>query len=481
MKKIVLFIFASFLCFSESSAQGFLNKLINSVSSRIGNNQSHNSNNGASFNNQNHTGTQPSNLIKNVTTEQPSQNNEKTVVLVADGSGNTKEEATKNALRNAIDQAFVTFVSANTKVLDDELIKDEIVTVSTGNIKTYKELSSIKTDGGYEVSVQATVSIDQLTKFAQGKGMQTELAGASFVMNMKMRELNKKNECTAIQHMIEKAKVIANNGLFDYKLEIGEPQLLVEGKYAIKIKLLICENDNTKSFYDFIYQTLGSLTLSEKEALEYCKTRIPFYCYNKHLMGGLCEIRNTDSFKYYRAYFYLRNKLPSLNGFGYHDERFVLYHLIFENALKYVIQDNLGTQVVCEKKYINIDTRQPNQTVWDYASNGKVKHFFAYSYIDKERDMVSVYEMLPYNRLLKYDKDYDSRKSDYLDILKRGCISLLFGFNDVFYFNPALDANGKERRRIEGPDVCFRQEFYLLYSEEELSRLNNITIERRMD
>ena len=160
-----------------------------------------------------------SNEVRSTSTE-TIQTNDKVVSLVANGTGSTKEEATKNALRSAIEQAFGTFVSANTAVLDDELVKDEIVTVSTGNIKTYNVLSSSQSSSGlYDVSVQAVVSIDQLTKFAQSKGMQTELAGASFVMNMKIRELNKKNEVAAIEHMIEKVMAIAQNGLFDYKLE----------------------------------------------------------------------------------------------------------------------------------------------------------------------------------------------------------------------------------------------------------------------
>ena len=75
------------------------------------------------------------------------QSNDKVVTLVVNGTGQTKEEATRNALRSAIEQAFGTFVSANTEVLNDELIKDEIVTVSSGNIVSYKELSLSENSG----------------------------------------------------------------------------------------------------------------------------------------------------------------------------------------------------------------------------------------------------------------------------------------------------------------------------------------------
>lgn len=58
--------------------------------------------------------------------------------LVVTGDGNTKENAVQAALRSAIEQAFGTFVSSNTQILNDELVKDEIATVTTGNIKNTK-------------------------------------------------------------------------------------------------------------------------------------------------------------------------------------------------------------------------------------------------------------------------------------------------------------------------------------------------------
>ena len=48
----------------------------------------------------------------------------KEVSLIVTGEGATKEEATNNALRSAVEQAFGVFVSANTEILNDELIKD---------------------------------------------------------------------------------------------------------------------------------------------------------------------------------------------------------------------------------------------------------------------------------------------------------------------------------------------------------------------
>lgn len=43
------------------------------------------------------------------------------VTLTVSGDGATKEEATNNALRSAIAQAYGVFVSANTQILNDEV------------------------------------------------------------------------------------------------------------------------------------------------------------------------------------------------------------------------------------------------------------------------------------------------------------------------------------------------------------------------
>lgn len=400
---------------------------------------------------------------------QEPQNNEKVVTLVVNGTGQTKEEATKNALRSAIEQAFGTFVSANTEVLNDELIKDEITTVSTGNIKSFKELSVSQTSNGlYDASVQATVSIDQLTKFAQSKGMQAELAGATFVMNMKMRELNKKNELLAIDHMIEKAKAIAKNGLFDYKLEIGEPQFAGNPNYSIKIKILFCENENTKLFYKTIYETLKALSLSEADKVKYQEANLGYYSYNKQL------IENDDV----ELSFFLRNKYQCYEGYGRYTD-FVAVHyagdyckypwimpMFVEATLDYVIKDNLSNEWYC--CIVNSRNREEKLiSVWKYGcKNDNSYHHFILS---------------PSERILTlngFSKDVSNYTEYDTSIMNYGS-----GSPDYFNFNPMErshygDRENKVKQR-QKTRIYFEQSFHVMYSEDELSRLKSITIEHR--
>ena len=389
------------------------------------------------------------------------QGNEKVISLVANGTGSTKEEATKNALRSAIEQAFGTFVSANTEVLNDDLIKDEIVTVSAGSVKSYREISTSQAASGlYDVSVQATVSIDQLTKFAQSKGMQAELAGASFTMNMKMRELNKKNEIAAIDHMIEKAKAIAQNGLFDYKLEIGEPTLTKDSKYAIRLRVLFCENANTKAFYETIYQTLQSLSLSPKERQEYSNAGLKIYRYNfqlDNLPDGNYMLRNL--YPYYHRGSGITRLLP----------------VIVENTTNYVIQDNLGNQITCMRR-----KSEPTTSVnplLDYISKGNST--CVWYYIDKENKFLRFYELRPKDRIALVNHGYDKYPAiPLMDFTGRYGM----GYNGIgtdVSFNPTIGRDGTANR-IDNPQrIYYYQEFFVLYSEAELSKLTSIKINHK--
>ena len=95
---------------------------------------------------------------------------EKEITLIVSGDGVNKEKATMTALRSAIEQAFGAFVSSNTKLLNDDLVKDEIVTISSGNIKKYEYLSELNVENKYLVTLKAVVSINNLIEFTKSKG-----------------------------------------------------------------------------------------------------------------------------------------------------------------------------------------------------------------------------------------------------------------------------------------------------------------------
>ena len=89
---------------------------------------------------------------------------EQLVDVVATGYGTTVREATKAALRSAVEQVVGTMVDATTLVENDKLIEDEILTYSAGMIASSKAIGEPKKspDGIYTVKVKASVKKSQL-------------------------------------------------------------------------------------------------------------------------------------------------------------------------------------------------------------------------------------------------------------------------------------------------------------------------------
>ena len=198
------------------------------------------------------------------------------VTLVTSGEGMTKAEATAAALRSAIEQSFETFVSANTTILNDDIVKDEVATVTSGNIKSYKELSCTKDHQGvYTVSVSATVSLGKLIEYAKSHGSSAEFAGQTFAMNQKMRALNKKNEQDALNNLIAQLKCLQND-IFNYNIKVLEPKhSKTNNLWGVNVNLTVTPSKNYTSFLNIIKETLSSLSLNKSEILSYEQNNIP--------------------------------------------------------------------------------------------------------------------------------------------------------------------------------------------------------------
>ena len=193
---------------------------------------------------------------------------DKTVILVVNGQGNTPEEAEKNALRSAIEQAFGAFISSKTEVLNDNLVMDQIVTVANGNIQKYEKISEIKlSNGNYATSLRVTVSVDKLRSFVQSKGISVEFNGGAFAMNMAMQEMYKENELIAWKN----TETIIHQlipSCFNYQLEISDP-FYTNGKYKVDLVISAVMNNNYKTVIDVLSKYLVSVSMSKMDADNY--------------------------------------------------------------------------------------------------------------------------------------------------------------------------------------------------------------------
>lgn len=233
------------------------------------------------------------------------------VSLVVSGEGKDKEDATFKALRSAIEQAYGTFVSANTTVLNDQLVADEIVSLSSGNIQKYEYVSENKMPNGNTfVTLSATVSIDKLVSFAESKGMEAELKGSLFAMNIKKMEFDKKAEEKAIENLCKQIEAMLSS-LFDYEIILEEPKKSEWSEaldYQVDYKIIVSPTKNILSFYDIMINSLDIIGLNDDEIKKYKSVNMNYYsCYKEqhdlrgfllftmgYIEQGFCHYLNTN-------------------------------------------------------------------------------------------------------------------------------------------------------------------------------------------
>ncbi len=208
------------------------------------------------------------------------------VSLVVSSKGTTEEEARTNALRSAIEQAFGTFVSSRTEILNDDLVQDQMVSLSNGNIKKFETLSSLylPEQKSHLVTLNATVSLDKLTSFVQSKGYNdVSFDGGGFAMNLKIQNLNASAETVALENLLEQGLTLSAS-FFDRELNVGNPKLepanrVSSPKYQIPLTVNSTLNSNWYAYHEYYCKTLRSIAMTREEVESYKDLNKPIYQY----------------------------------------------------------------------------------------------------------------------------------------------------------------------------------------------------------
>ena len=294
--------------------------------------------------------TSQSNNAQSTLTSAPNTENKvpasdnKTVTLNVSGTGKTLEEARLNALRSAIEQAFGAFISSKTEILNDNLVKDEIVSIASGNVQMYDVVSQVELPNvGYAITLSATVSIDKLTSFAESKGVVVEFKGGMFGATIKLQKLNEETEFVAVKNLLIQTLTLLESA-YDFNLKVNNPQLIENDNYSVLFELNAKENENYDKLWDFFKKSIRQISLNDSEALSIENTGKKIFYLEVH--GNIYKLR---SFKTINALFnfcLLTSLIPS-NSF-----------IIKSNKSTVKIADNAGIFFFCSYgKYLNINGR----------------------------------------------------------------------------------------------------------------------------
>ena len=199
------------------------------------------------------------------------QDENKNVSITVSSSGKTLDDAKQAALRSAIEQAYGAFISSKTEIFNDQVVADQMSSVSSGNIQSYDMLNESQLpDGTWGVTLKALVSISKLKSFVQAKGIAIEIKGGMFAVNIKQQLLNEQGEINAVSEMVGLLHEPMQTS-FDYVIKSGEPKSLdIESKYwAIPLVVTATANKNMDFCAKYCIKTLAALSLSSEEVTSY--------------------------------------------------------------------------------------------------------------------------------------------------------------------------------------------------------------------
>lgn len=95
----------------------------------------------------------------------------KEIVVECDGSGATRQDALRDAMRKAIEKAVGMYVLSKTTMTDQEL-KEQVIVTSDAVVTNYKELKSEEEEGIWTVRIEARVLPNEYLKFCPKKASQ---------------------------------------------------------------------------------------------------------------------------------------------------------------------------------------------------------------------------------------------------------------------------------------------------------------------
>ena len=177
-----------------------------------------------------------------------SSNNSDILKITTSGSGETKELAVQEALRSALEQSYGTFISTKTNIKNDELIDDEIVSITNGDIHKYEIISEVSLSNSYEVVVQSQISLNQINNFKSQIGEdKISFDGKLFGVKRKLQKINQDAERISLKNLIETLDALYKNSI-DFKMkDYTMPQQNDDGKFGITFTVSINYNEN----YDY--------------------------------------------------------------------------------------------------------------------------------------------------------------------------------------------------------------------------------------
>lgn len=193
--------------------------------------------------------------------------------VIADGYGATPEEALEKALQNAVEQAAGAYVSSMTEIENDEIVKDEVLSLSHGFIKEHRKLSESKFEDEYKVVVAAIIVEKQMIERLEASGIKVNYNASGLVSDLKAWDKMKNDEYKMAKALFDVHEMKNYGIIWNYNLRTGEPQRRGD-KYTVNGTVSATTNSNYSAEFYNLKNILSELALETVE-MKY-KTPAPY-------------------------------------------------------------------------------------------------------------------------------------------------------------------------------------------------------------
>ncbi len=192
------------------------------------------------------------------------------IEITTSASGITKEIAIQDALRSALEQSYGSFISTKTNIKNDELLKDEIVAITNGEIHDYELVSETKIESGYAVTIVAKISKSVLNNFVTQSGGDAIIFDANvFSTKIRLQRLNENAEIKSLENILEILEKIYSKSI-EFEFTSSNPKINERNKkWRVDFELTTKYNENILSFIDYFSSSIEKIAMTEEQKTTY--------------------------------------------------------------------------------------------------------------------------------------------------------------------------------------------------------------------
>lgn len=360
------------------------------------------------------------------------------VYVVANGTGSSKENATYAALRSAIEQTFGTFVSSNTEILDDEVVRDEIISVSSGNVRHYEYISErTGADGTFYVTLRAIVSYAKLAAFVKSKGGAAELSLSNLAANFKIEQFYAENEKKVLENLaMQIEEFCLENSIYNYKIIVGEPKSISrQGDIKISYKVTPIINGNAAVVYDLFWNTIKGLAVQKPV------DNLGLLQYGTTIMQGTKEFDRPD-------YYNVRARTLFKNIFRlyikYDEFKHTKWKINQSCDCHFLVLDNLS---LSKKDSLVLLTENPDHFIWKLVRGDRNA---AIQEIQHTTNLKELEEIEDFLQNFLYPREGEMRKHRRLETIENDGE---YSCDNINSFIPRIPRKKKKNTGMEDPEV----------------------------